>query len=326
MKNILLTYDYEVFFVKFGSIEKSLLQPTEALLEKMNQYSMYSTFFVDVLFLDYLRRQGCNDDYQRICDQLRKILSQGHRIELHLHPHWIDTKDGLADFSRYRLHDFSNEDQSNIFELGLDILHEISSTEDDNYRVLAYRAGGWCIQPFSEINRNFCKFGIRVDSSVALGMYQKTDSHYFDFRNVPDCEWYRFEDRIEDIDDNGSFVEIPISTFETTPWQKLYKRWIAKRDRATITTYGDGHGMTVSKFVLFKKLFEKRAMYSLDGIFDMHNMLKMVACSSLRTVNFISHPKNLTNYSLEFLDMLGSYDIVSQSIQEFYAMNISSMM
>ena len=324
MKNILLTYDYEVFFVKFGSIEKSLLEPTEAILDKMNRYSMHGTFFVDVLFLDYLRRDGQSADYKRICEQLRKMVSQGHRIELHLHPHWLDTRDGVADFSRYKIHDFSDEEQSDMFELGLNILYEIAYTENKQYKVMAYRAGGWCIQPFYKIKTNFTKYGIKADSSVAYGMYQKTDSHYFDFRNVPKYEWYRFEDSVEVKDKFGSFIEIPISTFETTPIKKLYKRWIKKRDRKKIVSYGDGYGMSVSKFILLKKLFEKRAMYSIDGIFDVNNMLKMVVETSGNTVNFISHPKNLTNYSLEYLDSIGKYNCKFPSFSEYYEEKIEN--
>lgn len=318
MKNILLTYDYEVFFVKFGSVEKSLLEPTEAILDKMNRYSMHGTFFVDVLFLNYLCKHGQSADYKRICEQLRKMVSQGHRIELHLHPHWLDTRDGVVDFSRYRVHDFSDEEQSDMFELGLNILYEITSTENKKYHVMAYRAGGWCIQPFSKIKTNFTKYGIKVDSSVAYGMYQKTDSHYFDFRNVPEYEWYRFEDSVEVKDKAGSFIEIPISTFKTTPMKKMYKRWLAKKYNKKIVSYGDGHGMSVGNFVLFKKLFENRAMYSIDGIFDMNNMLKMVTEMSVNTVNFISHPKNLTNFSLDYLDYMGKYNWKFLSINEYY--------
>ena len=62
--------------------------------------------------------------------------------------------------------------------------------------------------------------------------------------------------------------------------------------------------MTVSKFVLLRKLFERRAMFSIDGVFDVDHMSGLVKESELDTITFISHPKNLTNFSLEYLQRL----------------------
>lgn len=304
MKNILLTYDYEVFFVKFGTIDNSLLIPTLELVKEMNKHSMKGTFFVDVLFLDYLRRQGDHAAYDRIINQLKWLISCGHRIELHIHPHWLDTDKGIVDFKRYRLQAFSEEEQSSIFAKGLEILYSITKSEDAGYKVLAYRAGGWCIQPFSELYNTFKEYDIRIDSSVASGMYQKSSSHFFDFRNAPNKEYYNFSKEITVEKTDGEFIEIPITTFKTSPINKLYKRWIAKTNRKQITSYGDGHGMTVSKFVLLRKLFERRAMFSIDGVFDVDHMSGLVKESELDTITFISHPKNLTNFSLEYLQRL----------------------
>ncbi len=322
MKNILLTYDYEVFFVKFGSVDNSLLIPTNELVKKMNEYSMKGTFFVDVLFMDYLRRQGYWEDFNRVVDQLRRIVATGHRIELHLHPHWVDTHGGVADFSRYKLHDFSEDQQSELFERGLEILYGVTNGEDSEYKVKAYRAGGWCIQPFNNIKKTLRKFNIKIDSSVAYGMYQKTDSHFFDFRHVPEKAWYCFEDKIEQENSAGYFVEIPISTFTTTPFEKIYKRWIAKRNKDGIFCYGDGYGMSVSRWMLLKKLFESRAMFSIDGVFDIDYMMRKVENYQMETVNLISHPKNLTNYSLIFLDNLYKTNNKFYTLDGFFYKNV----
>ncbi|MCF2600312.1 hypothetical protein I6E26_01895 [Anaerovibrio lipolyticus] len=318
MKNILLTYDYEVFFVKFGTIDNSLLIPTSELVKEMDRHSMKGTFFVDVLFLDYLRRQGDNAAYDRIINQLKWVLSCGHRIELHIHPHWLDTDKGIVDFKRYRLQTFSEEEQSSIFAKGLEILYSIAKSEDANYKVLAYRAGGWCVQPFSELYNTFKEYDIRIDSSVASGMYQKSSSHFFDFRNAPNKEYYNFSKEITVEKTDGEFVEIPITTFKTNPINKLYKRWIAKTNKKQITSYGDGHGMTVSKFVLLRKLFERRAMFSIDGVFDLEHMFELMKKSELDTITFISHPKNLTNFSLEYLKKIDEECLNCISMRDYY--------
>ena len=53
---ILLTFDYEVFFGRStGSVERTMLEPTEALLELADRYGVKLVFFVDAGFILRLR-------------------------------------------------------------------------------------------------------------------------------------------------------------------------------------------------------------------------------------------------------------------------------
>lgn len=57
--------------------------------------------------LKYLRKvdtERTNRDIQLIETQIKDIVRRGHRIELHLHPHWIDAQyngDGTWNFQNY---------------------------------------------------------------------------------------------------------------------------------------------------------------------------------------------------------------------------------
>ena len=307
-KNILLTFDYEIFFCKYGTVQHSLIIPTEKLIQLIKRES--GTFFVDVLFLEFLLRNGCLSDYQKVFDQLREIVSMGHRIELHLHPHWIN--------SMYRIHEFQENEMNNIFERSLDLLNKIASLEDSNYKVTAFRAGGWCIQPFSYLKKTFKRFGLKIDSSVASGMYQKTKYHYFDFRHAPGKDWYRFTDNVEKEEDDGYFMEIPISTFVTNPIEKISKRWIQFIKKDSIVSYGDGCGMSVDKFTLARKLFERKAMFSADGVFDVDKMINKIISYQYDNLTVISHPKNFTNISFQFLESLIESDVKFLTLDKLY--------
>ena len=57
MRTIILSYDYEIFFGdKSGTIEKTLIVPTNFLLNKMDELEIKGNFFIDYLMLKYLRK------------------------------------------------------------------------------------------------------------------------------------------------------------------------------------------------------------------------------------------------------------------------------
>ena len=56
MRTIILSYDYEIFFGdKSGTIERSLIVPTNFLLDKMDELGIKGNFFIDYLMLKCLR-------------------------------------------------------------------------------------------------------------------------------------------------------------------------------------------------------------------------------------------------------------------------------
>ena len=149
-KKIILSFDYELFFGdKSGTVQKTLIEPTNALLDTMDKAGLKGTFFVDVMMLKYLKQVGAertDSDYKLIVDQLHDLLKRGHRLELHLHPHWVDAKylgQGLWDFSDFRhymLSSFSIEEIENMFLEGYETLTKIAHQIDASYKIVAFRA------------------------------------------------------------------------------------------------------------------------------------------------------------------------------------------
>ena len=119
-KKIILSYDYELFFGdRSGTVVKSLIEPTNLLLNAMDSVGFKGNFFVDWQMLKYLKEANTERtlaDYQLIVDQLKDMVCRGHRIELHIHPHWVDAKyngDGTWDFFEFRhysLNSFSEQE------------------------------------------------------------------------------------------------------------------------------------------------------------------------------------------------------------------------
>ena len=83
---------------------------------------------------------------------------------------------------------------------------------DSNYKCIAYRAGGYGLQPNEDvIIEALIDSGYLIDSSVVPGMYYKSNFHNIDFRNTPNLANYFIskEYSLTRPSDRGIF-EIPI--------------------------------------------------------------------------------------------------------------------
>ena len=179
-KTIILTYDYELFFGDHsGTVSKTLIEPTNLLLEQFEKSNLKATFFVDYLMIKYLglnTDERSRSDLHLIQEQLKDIIRRGHRIELHIHPHWVDAKyngDGTwnyCNFSHYSLNSFTEEEIIKMFVEGCEILHLLARSVEPDYKIVAFRAGGWAVQPFSLLKKAFLSADIRIDSSVSYGI------------------------------------------------------------------------------------------------------------------------------------------------------------
>lgn len=236
-KKIILTYDYELFFgLKSGTVLHTLIEPTNYLLDAMDKYGQKGNFFVDWMTLKYLKEANTGrtlSDYELIEEQLKDMVKRGHRIELHIHPHWVDAKyngDGTwnyDNYSHYSLTTFTEEQIIDMFTEGVNLLTAIARTVDPKYTIVAFRAGGWTVQPFEKLKQAFRKAGIKVDSSVSIGSYRETPYYYFDFRNVSvtSKHIYRFDNDVTKEVKDGEFIEVPISSYHRDFWNQAIDKF-----------------------------------------------------------------------------------------------------
>ena len=109
MKKVIFSFDYELFFgYRSGTVIKTLIEPTNMLMYKLEQNGFRGNFFIDYLMFRRLEELANEDraraDLELLKNQVVDMVRRGHRIELHLHPHWIDAKfngDGTWDFDDF---------------------------------------------------------------------------------------------------------------------------------------------------------------------------------------------------------------------------------
>lgn len=308
--NIFITLDYELFFAEFsGSVENSIIKPTYALMDIANHFMTKLCFFVDSGYLVKLKEYKdtypkLRRDYDLICEQIQELHLNGHDIQLHIHPHWEDTiYDGekwVMDTSRYRIHKFSKEQTLDIVTKYKKVLTDLVGES-----VFAYRAGGWCIQPFSHLKDALKQNGIWLDSTLYEGGYKDNSTHYFDFRNIPDKTFYRFESDPTIEVPNGYFAEVPISSTKVSPFFYIRYALLRKFAKKEFQIIGDGKGVGRESKDNKQMLTQfTPAVASIDGYrisYLQRTLNEYVKYSDNKNFVIMGHPKAQTKYSLEHL-------------------------
>ena len=304
----LLTLDYELFFgANSGSPDGCLIYPTRVLTHELERHGFLVTLFVDAGYLDRLSRSPeklHKFQLERISTQLQQLVGRGHDVQLHVHPHWEDTHwaNGKWEINtaRYRLQSFSDSAISEILERYAGLLGSITGI-----RPQAFRAGGWCLQPFGSLAGPLASAGIHIDSTVYTRGKSVNPGREFDFSAAPDLDRWVFDNDPLSVEDSGRFLEIPITTHRVSPlfyWQALWKKLVRQVGDKPL---GDGHALSNSKEYYLRKLFgAEDTVASIDGaraVLLEHSFLKTKERRH-RIFNVMGHPKSLTRNSLDALD------------------------
>ena len=315
-KTIILSYDYELFFGdRSGTVLKSIVEPTNKLMDVMEQNGFRGNFFVDYLMFRELEKftdERAVSDLKLLKDQIRDMVRRGHRVELHLHPHWMDAKyngDGtwnFADFTHYSLSSLDEDTIVEMFKEGTDYLNKLAGEAEPGYKIVAFRAGGWAVQPFDKLKKGFIETGISIDSSSAYGVHSGIKNQTFDFRNMPHKEVYRFENDVCKEDKNGAFLEVPITTmpFSKKTWlylkfhKSLNREGYLKRhtDGTHIRSDNDSREMGLLEKII-KKL-KNRQMMQLSQHLP-YSIMSFIDKTKLEYYCIIDHPKDFSDATID---------------------------
>ena len=318
MRKIILSYDYELFFgEKSGTVLKTLIEPTNLLLHNMEEYGFRGNFFVDWQMLKYLKAaktKRTDEDLELITNQLKDIVKRGHRIELHIHPHWVDAiynGDGTWDFSKYEhysLNSLPDFEVTEMFKEGVNLLNGIARTVDPSYSICAFRAGGWAVQPFSKLTQGFLDTGIKIDSSVAYKAYGKNQYSYYDFTKAPNISSWPFDSDVCLPAVKGQFIEVPITSYHRGLIDKVVDG-IFRRCSNKLNPISDGthyrNDLKEESHPRDSKSVGMMTLSRISPITILWNFLK----SKNDLVVFIDHPKDYSISASQAMRLLSKHAI-----------------
>lgn len=301
-----------------GTPYYNMILPTEKLLSCFKKHNIKATFFVEAVFLLKLTElqnahPQLKKDFELISEQLKTMIRNGHRIELHLHPYWIDaTYDGthwhLPTFRYTKLQSMPKQQAHELFAAGKQLLEEIAQKVDPDYHIIAFRAGGWGIQPFELLKRCFEDNDIMIDSSVAPGIVMSQDLYHADFSPVPlHLDKYYF-DANPTQQAQTSFLEIPIATIKRSLIQRVLNKIITHVHKKDFVRYGDGQDEREANTAKPSAHPNARqpVMLTIEGnnaVYTVLHETHMVARTK-DLITVISHPKYLTPNSFAIIDAL----------------------
>ncbi|MBF0419117.1 MAG: hypothetical protein HQL78_03015 [Magnetococcales bacterium] len=231
---ILPSADYEFYLGQNHLPEHEVLfEPTEQLLNLYESLGLRTTLFCDVACIWRYREWGKESIASQMERQMVDAITRGHDVQAHLHPHWLQTemingrylfaeKDFLLGSLRADL-DPCRQIVEQLLTRTVTYLQNLLQPMDPNYRCLAFRAGGYGLQPREKmILAALIQSGFVMDSSIIPGLRHHTSTHQVDFSKVPRQAnyWLHPQGGIEDPGREGEgLLEIPIPGYHATPWQ-----------------------------------------------------------------------------------------------------------
>jgi len=234
---VIISGDYEIFGNGTGDVRRCMIEPTNDILDICNKYGAKFTIFAEMCeywafkhYAEELKNDLGYFPHKVIEEQLLRAVREGHDVQLHLHAQWINAAYAAGkwklNYEWWRLPDLphglgENDDilsLRGIIRKGKETLESLLRTEDASYECIAFRSGGWCIQPENEVLQALEDNNIQVDSTVAKGRYFVEEPYFVDFRGAySNCmSWYVSTDDINRADSKkeGSILEVPIFSME----------------------------------------------------------------------------------------------------------------
>ncbi len=329
--HVLLTYDYELpLGGVYGTFAESLFDPTEELLKLAKELNVPLNFFADVLSYEKFLSLNRKDFTEPFAKQLLLSHNNGHDVQLHLHPHWIDTKvEGNKFFpsDKYALDSFKNEEGTNsidsIVKRGIEVLKEILKESTVLHQCVAYRGGGYVLSPAtSQVLGALRNNGIKIDSSISRGYFFKSNLSKVDYTKVPfKPNWFLSMNGAFDQEEKegvqNTIYEIPIASkpkklLEVPTAFKMKKyahrapvnRGYMIHQKAASFTLQE----KIKQVLSYRMLSFDNYTYSkeyLVSIFDTYVQTQKTGKDMYLSV--VSHPKSMGPYSFELMRYFVEY-------------------
>ena len=236
---LILTFDYELFGDGTGDIFTHMIEPTNTILNMCDDHGIKTTLFFEMLEYIHLKeewnksnRMGyTRNPIEAIEHQIKQAATNGHDIQLHIHPQWYNAtfKDGKweLDFTHWRLGGFRASHKYGVKELISECKTELEKLiipVKPDYKCIALRAGGYNIMPSDEVYKAMCQVGLTVDSSVYPGGYEIGNLSNYDYRNVSNefnCWWASQADIRIPSKEQKEILEVPIFALPVSRWKRI---------------------------------------------------------------------------------------------------------
>lgn len=326
MIDCIFTIDYEIYGNGEGSLTDLVFQPTEKLIDIFSKHKKHFDIFVEVAELEMIKSKRTDTAIDLIMHQLRSLNERGYELGLHIHPGWYNAQyhTGMwhIDYNEYNLSALPKYRIHQIVDRAISYMKKI--VNDDNFTPLSFRAGHLLFQPSKDLASVLYAFGVKVDSSMYKGGLWH--QHHQDYRNaLKNGNFWRFKDNINEPDNHGFLLELPIYTQMVPSWKMLTSKRVGLQGKgASLKT---ASRKLTSRIMDFMRLcyplkFDIGQMTTDETILMMSKIIKIDKHDpdTYRPIVIIGHTKDLTDTrQLDlFLHYLQEKDISISTISQAY--------
>ena len=184
------TNDWELFGDGSGDYFEIQHNPLKDFLDVADTYGAKLTLMAEVMQQFGMKEHIDRDfSFQEITlyweNIVRETISRGHDVQLHIHPQWIGANysggNWKLDMSKSRIADLDEKTIDRLISDGKNYLEEIIKKDNPNYKCIAFRAGGYYIEPAELVIKALEKNDIFYDTSVTKGI---VNPGLYDFSNA----------------------------------------------------------------------------------------------------------------------------------------------
>lgn len=218
---ILIEDDFEIMGNGLGNVADLQYLSALTLMNIADKYNARITFMVDVAHQLALK---ANSEFPEIrvqstlWDETVLLLKErGHDVQLHLHPQWINATYKSGYFyldDNWNLGRYDPAIQHKLIVDSVEYLTSLLCKEFPEYKVCAFKAGSWGIQPSANLQAEFEKIGIHIIMGVRDGL--KVLSQGIDYTDIEEkhLPYYPDAEDITRISENvRNVVVIPLQPY-----------------------------------------------------------------------------------------------------------------
>ncbi len=222
---LIFTNDWELYGDGSGDFFEIQAEPLQKIVKLFNKYNAKMTFFAEVAQqLTYLKNIENEPDFQNVAnaweENVELALKEGHDVQLHLHPQWIDAdyEDGRwnLNMEKWSIAKLNRKECDGYVQQAKNYLEVVAKKAKQDYKTIGFRSGSYCTQPAQPLIDCLYSNGLLYDTSVTKGWYHKD---LYDFRDAHSNvkPWYFSDNYNRKVPkDHAKMLEFPIYSFKKT--------------------------------------------------------------------------------------------------------------
>lgn len=219
---ILIHDDWEVHGNGLGNVADLQYLPALSLMRIAEQLKIKLSFMVEVAHRLAMARFKDHDPDIKVQadlwdDTVRMMAERGFDVQLHLHPQWLKARyeGGLFVVEGNRnLGCYPKEAQQQLIHQAVDHLSNLIRPIRADYKVIAFKAGCWGLQPSEPLLSNLAQAGIRIVLGVRYGLH--IPAQHVDYTSLEEpCLPYhpRMDDVTKVSEERNDLVLIPLQPY-----------------------------------------------------------------------------------------------------------------